>query len=106
VTRKGGKARKPRVDPAVVDAWRAMFEDVFLKLMQGIVKATSVEVDFADLEPAVRQLTQQEMHRISSEASVKFVDLAYSALGAGTATEEQLGSWKRVAIEHALRRRR
>ncbi len=83
-----------------------MFEDVFVKLMQGIVKATSVEVDFADLEPSVRQLTQQEMHRISKEASVKFVDLAYTALGAGTATEAQLDGWKREAIEWALRRRK
>jgi hypothetical protein len=106
LTGKRRKVRKPRVDPAAVEAWIIMFEDVFLKLMQGIMKATSVESDYDGLQPEVRQLTQQEMHRIAHVASERFVDLAYGSLAAGSTTKQQIGTWKREAIEHALRKRK
>lgn len=96
--------KKSRPSAEVVDAWVDMCEGVFVTLMQGILKATTVEAEYAGLASEVRQLTQQEIHRIARSAAERYVQLANPDLGAGS--KDKINSWKREAIEYALRKRK
>lgn len=98
MTRKGGKKRASR---EVVDAWVDLYESLFVSIMQGILKATTVEEEYADLASEVRQKTQEEIHRIARRASAKFVELANP--DPSNATKQEIDAWKVQAIEFALR---
>jgi hypothetical protein len=88
----------------VADAWVDMYEGVFLALMQGILKATSIEEEYAALQNDVRHATQTEMHKIARIAAEKYVSLANPNPSA--ASKEQVNAWKREAIEYAIRKKK
>jgi hypothetical protein len=92
-----------KVSREASDAWVDMYEGVFFALMQGIVKATSIEEEYAHLESDARHLTQQEMHRIARVAAEHYVRIADPLM---ESTKEQCDKWKREAIEYALRKRK
>jgi hypothetical protein len=85
-------------------AWVDMYEEVFFVLMQGIVKSTAIEEEYAGLGADVRNVTQQEMHRIARRAAERFVQLANP--NPVLATKDECDKWKREAIEYALRKRK
>ncbi len=98
MTRK--KSRK-RVRQDVVAAWVDLYESLFVSIMQGILKATTVEEEYASLASEVRQKTQDEIHKIGRLAAERFVELANP--DPTNATKEEIDRWKVQAIESALR---
>jgi hypothetical protein len=96
--------KKARISADVAAAWVEMYEGAFLALMQGILKATSVEEEYAGLHSDVRHATQEEMHRLAHVAAERFVMLANPGLSA--ASKEEIDAWKREAIEYAIRNRK
>lgn len=95
------RKRTKRVSREVAEAWVDLYETVFVTIMQGILKATTVEEDYANLADEVREKTQEQIHRIARSAAEKFVQLANPDPAA--ASKEQIAAWKVQAMEHALR---
>jgi hypothetical protein len=77
------------------------FADIFLKLMIGIIKADSVEADFAKIQAAARKLTQEQIHRIAALAGSRYAELSNPS--PGKLPKGRVADLKKEAFEFALK---
>lgn len=76
------------------------FADIFLQLMTGMIKADTVEADFARIQKAARELTNDQMHRIAALAGRRYAELSNPS--PGKLPKGRVSTLKKEAFEFAL----
>lgn len=84
------------------EAWVTLFEETFFNLMTAMVKAESVEDDYAKLRSAVREKTTQQRRLLSRYAGEYFVKNANP--GVTTVSKSETVKLKSKALEFALKK--
>jgi hypothetical protein len=83
------------------DPLEALFGDIFLKLMNGMIKAESVEAEFPKLSAKLKDLTHVRMRRVADLAGKYYAQ--HASPSPKKLSKEEVASLKTEAIEFALK---
>ena len=90
-----------KLSPEAREALEGFFADVLLNVMIGMVKANSVEAEFAKIREAAKKLTTEQMQRIATIAGKRYAERANPS--PGKLSKERVAILKKEALEFALK---
>jgi hypothetical protein len=90
-----------KLPPDAIEALATLYSETLFELMIGMVKAKTVEAEFAKIQDAARKLTKDEMRRIADIAGLYCAK--HSNPSPGKLSRERWAVLKRKALEFALK---
>jgi hypothetical protein len=90
-----------RLPPDAQDVLQDFFADILFSLMTGMIKADSVEADFAQIKEAAKKLTKVQMQQIASLAGKYYAEHVPNK--SRNLTPDKVAALKKDALEFALK---
>jgi hypothetical protein len=90
-----------KLPPEAIEALATLYSETLFEIMIAMVKARSVEAQFAKIQEAARNLTKTEMRRIADIAGLYCAE--HSNPSPGKLSEERWATLKKKAFEFALK---
>jgi hypothetical protein len=90
-----------KLPPEAIEPIATLFAETLFDLMTGMIKAETVEAEFAKIQAAARRLTKDEMRRIADVAGKYCAE--HSNPSPGTRSKERWAALKKQALEFALK---
>lgn len=90
-----------KLPPEAIETLATLYSETLFEIMIAMVKAKTVEAQFAKIQKAARNLTKAEMRRIAEIAGLYCAK--HSNPSPGKLSEERWAALKRKAFEFALK---
>ena len=95
------RQRRTRLTEDAREAFVTLFEDIFFKLMTGMLRSQDIEERYVALRDRIREATEQQIATLARTAAEYYVSHANPG-PISSMSRDEVDRLKRAALEHAL----